>query len=324
MKKIVFFTALISLLISCAPSDQKITLRNSNGHVNQVLVVMDNNIWQGVEGDELRKVTGEEVLGLPQRESQFRVIQIPTNAFKNLFALQKNILKVSYGNETKITIKSDVYANSQRVITLKATSKEALIKLIQENKKEIITTFKNADLKFLQRRLRKSQFDISKLKTLNNLKVSLEIPFDYKFVDDTGDFLWMRKHINQGQSMNLIVYELPINSKDDEDGKNIVSVRDTIGKKHLPGESENAYLITEQAYSPHIFDVELDGKKAFETRGKWEVKNEFMAGPFLNYTVVDKANNRLVVVEGFTYAPTKNKRDFMFELEAILKTLKIK
>jgi len=48
-----------------------------------------------------------------------------------------------------------------------------------------------------------------------------------------------------------------------------------------------------------------------------------MAGPFLNYTVIDKANNRLVVVEGFTYAPSINKRDFMFELEAILKTLKI-
>ncbi len=49
-----------------------------------------------------------------------------------------------------------------------------------------------------------------------------------------------------------------------------------------------------------------------------------MAGPFLNYTVVDKSNNRLVVVEGFAYAPATNKRDYMFELEAILKTLKIK
>ena len=35
------------------------------------------------------------------------------------------------------------------------------------------------------------------------------------------------------------------------------------------------------------FDAIIDGKKAYETRGKWEVKNDFMAGPFLNYTVKD-------------------------------------
>jgi hypothetical protein len=133
----------------------------------------------------------------------------------------------------------------------------------------------------------------------------------------------MRQHIKQGQSMNLIVYELPINSQADEEGKNIVSVRDTIGKKFIPGGKEGSYLITEKAYSPHTFNVTLDGKKAFETRGKWEIKNDFMAGPFLNYTVVDKPNNRLIVVEGFTYAPTANKRDYMFEIEAVLKTLKI-
>jgi hypothetical protein len=83
-------------------------------------------------------------------------------------------------------------------------------------------------------------------------------------------------------------------------------------------------MITEEAYTPHIFEVELDGKKTFETKGKWEVKGMYMAGPFISYSVVDKANNRLVVVEGLTYAPSINKRDYMFELEAVLKTLKIK
>ena len=124
--------------------------------------------------------------------------------------------------------------------------------------------------------------------------------------------------------MNILVYELPINSIEDEEGKNINSVRDTIGKKFIPGTFEGSYYITEQAYTPDTFVIELDGKKTYETRGKWEVKNDFMAGPFLNYTVVDKANNRLIVVEGFVYAPATAKRDYMFELEAELKTLKIK
>ncbi|MEN8834907.1 MAG: DUF4837 family protein, partial [Polaribacter sp.] len=98
-----------------------------------------------------------------------------------------------------------------------------------------------------------------------------------------------------------------------------------IGKKHIPGsDPESMYMITEEAYTPFTFDAIIDGKKAFETRGKWEVKNDFMAGPFLNYTILDEANNRLIVVEGFTYAPSVKKRAFLFELEAIAKSLKIK
>jgi hypothetical protein len=83
-------------------------------------------------------------------------------------------------------------------------------------------------------------------------------------------------------------------------------------------------MITEEAYTPFTSEVVLDGKKTFETRGKWEVKNDFMAGPFLNYSVVDKKNNRIIVFEGFTYAPSVNKRAFLFELEAIAKSMKIK
>jgi hypothetical protein len=82
-------------------------------------------------------------------------------------------------------------------------------------------------------------------------------------------------------------------------------------------------MITEKAYTPFTFDAKIDEKKAFETRGKWEVKDDFMAGPFLNYTVIDEKNDRLVVFEGFTYAPSVSKRAFLFELEAIAKSMKI-
>ncbi|MCD9562260.1 DUF4837 family protein, partial [Tenacibaculum maritimum] len=78
------------------------------------------------------------------------------------------------------------------------------------------------------------------------------------------------------------------------------------------------------AYTPFTYDTMIDNKKAYETRGKWEVKNDFMAGPFLNYTVIDKKNNRLIIFEGFTYAPSINKREFLFELEAIAKSMHIK
>ena len=48
-----------------------------------------------------------------------------------------------------------------------------------------------------------------------------------------------------------------------------------------------------------------------------------MGGPFLSYTFKDTDNRRLIVVEGFSYSPGAKKRDFVFELEAILKTVKL-
>ena len=82
-------------------------------------------------------------------------------------------------------------------------------------------------------------------------------------------------------------------------------------------------MITEEAYTPFTIETEIQENVAFETRGKWEVKNDWMAGPFLNYVIVDKKNDRLLVLEGFTYAPSVDKRNFLLELEAIAKSVVI-
>ena len=49
-----------------------------------------------------------------------------------------------------------------------------------------------------------------------------------------------------------------------------------------------------------------------------------MSGPFVNYAVEDKKNNRWVILEGFVFAPSVEKRDYMFELEAIIQSVKFK
>jgi hypothetical protein len=48
-----------------------------------------------------------------------------------------------------------------------------------------------------------------------------------------------------------------------------------------------------------------------------------MGGPFVNYAIQDKARNRYVILEGFIHSPSLDKRDNMFELDAILKTAKL-
>ncbi len=321
MRALLIISIIFLSLISCDKKERVITLVESSGSINNITIVIDNELWKGKVGDSLREIIATPVLGLPQEENQFSITQIPPKVFGRMFKTSRNLLFIGIENTEGFVVKKNVYASPQIAMTIIGKNKTLLIERINAHKKEIISVFKAGDLKLSQYRFAKNRWNIDSIKTLNKLGVKLTIPRNYALVDDTGDFLWFRQDISKG-SMNIIAYALPL-LENDSIINNIVAARDTIGKKYIPGPLEGTYMITEAAYTPFTVQTELNGKLSYETRGKWEVKNDFMAGPFLNYTVVDKTNNRLLVVEGFTFAPSVKKRDYMFELEAILKTLKI-
>ena len=310
------------LVVGCQSGEPQRTYMSSNGRINNVLVIMKNSEWQGAIGDALRKVIAAPVLGLPQPEAQFDVTQAPPESYGSMFRATRSLLIIGITNQNSFSSKSNVYAKPQKIVTITGTSKAEIILQIEKYKSEILTAFRDNDLATSQKNNAKSLLDITTINTFNKLGISMSIPKKYRKVEDTDTFFWYRHHLTNGNSMEILAYTMPINPNMDISDQ-IVNNRNAMGKKYIPGAKEGSYMITEEAYTPHVFDVTLAGKKAYETRGKWEVKGAYMAGPFLNYTVVDKANNRLVIVEGFTYAPSVNKRDFMFELEAILKTLKI-
>ena len=60
-----------------------------------------------------------------------------------------------------------------------------------------------------------------------------------------------------------------------------------------------------------------------EARGLWRIKGDFMGGPFVSHTRLDKASHRIITTEVFIYSPDKMKRDLMRRLEASLYTLQL-
>lgn len=321
MRRYILISFLSISLLSCNTNNQ-LTLKASTGRINHLTIVIDNDLWQGTVGDSLREIIANPVLGLPQEEAQFSVTQVPQKTFGKLFRSNRNLLFVGLENDKEgYGVKNDLYASPQLTMTIVAKDKASLIKQIIGHKNDIISEFRESDLKLYQKKITKNHWDAKKIKTLTNLGVQLQIPNNYALVDDTGDFLWFRQNIEKG-SMNIIAYSREL-QESDSIVYNIVTSRDNIGKKYIPGQFDGTYMITEAAYTPFTKKTQFDGKPSYETRGKWEVKGDFMAGPFLNYTIVDEAKKRLLVFEGFTYAPSIDKRDYMFELEAIIKTLKI-
>jgi len=325
MKKSITVLCLSYLLISCM--DNTVVLPRSVGAFNKVTVVAKGSLWAGDVGDQIRNSFGELMVGLPQPEKTLSVGHVAPNGFTSMMRSNRNVLVIELSDKTSYVKTTNKYANPQTLIYLSAKDKMGLLSSLKEHMSEIIQTFKESDIKVLQRSFYNKRVNDSMYKTLKKLSISLTIPEEFKTVDDTGDFLWLRQHLKSGIARgagnnNILVYSMPLNDQT-MSSNNIISMRDQIGEKYIPGSKQGMYMITEAAYTPRTTKIEILGNDAFETRGKWEVKNDFMAGPFLNYAIIDKKNNRLLVVEGFTYAPSVNKREFLFELEAIAKSLKI-
>ena len=56
-------------------------------------------------------------------------------------------------------------------------------------------------------------------------------------------------------------------------------------------------------------------------RGLWDMRGDAMGGPFVSYLQADPAHDRLLVSEGFVFAPDKKKRPLIRQLEAALQTV---
>ncbi len=293
-------------------------MAHSVGKINELSVVVDNDLWKSNVGDTIRKYFGAEVPGLPQEEPLFSMRQMPVGAFSGLARKNRTFLWIKKGGESGFTTLENKYATPQVGAVISGTENE-IIDLIQKNHETIVSNYKLVETKEKQKRILKSLEKIPQLP--EKLGITLKIPTAYRIAIEEDKFFWMRKDIPQG-SMNLMIYELPLGTvtRDSNIVSSIIKMRDSIGAKKIPTEVGN--FVTEEAYAPYFYETTLDGRFTFETKGTWEIKDRFMAGPFVNYVIKDVPNNRLMVLEGFVFAPSVSKRDNMFELEAIMKTIR--
>ncbi len=325
MRKIASLVISLFVLASCNdnPKEDQVVLTSSSGNINNLSVIIENELWNGEVGDSLRKVLAAPVDGLPQEEPLFSISQMPPEAFSGFVRKNRIFLRVQKGKEANVKVAENPYARPQTGVLITGQTNEEIINQLGEHSQEIVKAFKETEIKEKQRRMKKSLKSDKRLE--EELGLSLKFPTAYRYAKEEDDFFWIRKDIKNG-SMEILAYEVPrhVLEKDTNVIGNIIAMRDSIGQTHIPGPLDDTYMITEEAYAPYLFESQIDGKFAWETKGTWEVKGAFMAGPFLNYAVLDEENDRYVILEGFAFAPSAMKRDHMQEIEAILKSADIK
>ncbi|MGB6154062.1 MAG: DUF4837 family protein [Pricia sp.] len=325
MKKLgTLFLCLTLLFTACKEGENQNYLPTSVGAINSMVVVIDNELWKGQVGDSIRSYFAAPVLGMPMVEPIFNIDQIAPKFFTGSLRNTRSILYVMKDSVNVAHVKNDMYATPQKVGVIKGATEAEIMKNLASEANQIISAFKDTEIKAAQERFNRS---LNKEGVLQEkFGISLKVPSIYKVGKQEDQFVWIDREIQKGTA-NILVYELPADSftNDSTLVRDIIAMRDSIGEQFIPGPDVTGkitHMRTEPAYAPAVFPAEIAGVKGVEVRGIWDIKNYPMAGPFLTYILNDKANNRKLVLEGFVFAPATQKRDDIFELEAILKTLR--
>ena len=314
MKRIAIILFFLIITLSCSDNQQKL-LPASSGNINNVSVVSSDELWDGAVGDIIRENFGRPIYGLPQIEPVFSLSHIPSKVFSGFATKSRTILKVDISEKEGVFNFKNTYASPQRIIQITANSADKIIEIINENLNSIFSTMYLNEIQEKQRRISKNLNQTQAIK--NSTGLTLRFPSAYRVAKVDSNFVWIRRDIETG-SVNLFVSRYS-----DKNNSSIVKIRDSISKHHIPGPIQNTFMSIDPIYTPSSQQISIIGKQILETRGLWEIKGQYMAGPFLNYQFESNTKqDEYIMLDGFVYSPGSSKREYVFELEAIMRSLK--
>lgn len=322
MNKTLFLWLLVSAFASSCSFKNDNRPEDSSAAINTISVIIDDQLWNGEVGDSIRNKFASPVLGLPQEEPLFSINQYPVKLFEGFSTDSRNIIIVKKDNENKYEFKKNEFATPQNAFHISGKTSFEIIELLEKNAPDIIRKMHDIEIARNQKIFKDSLLDTKKIQKKFN--IDLLIPSKYEYVMRRKNFIWLKSEIISGNT-SLVIYQVPWKSiRPKYAVTDVVIMRDSIGRAYIHGSDLGTQMVSDQAYSPYFSRTTLAGNKAYETKGTWQMKNDFMSGPFINYVIFDKAHRRILVLEGFCYAPSKEKRDLMFELESIIKSIQIK
>lgn len=298
----------------------------SSGRPYEMLVVIDKGMWERPAGRALFDVLDLDVPGLPQPERSFRISQIIPSKFDRGFRIFRNIIDVDIQpiyTQPKLKYSRDSYASPQMIMTIQAPDEQSFEEFVAKNRQVIVDFFTKAEMNRQINLLKEKYSPVVAAKVGSIFGCDVRIPAELERYKEGKDFLWASSDNNStNTSLNFVIYSYPYTDKNTFTKDYFVHKRDSVMKINIPGAREGQYIQTDADYVD-VKDFAVKGEYAFEARGLWYMENDMMGGPFVSHARVDRPNGRVVVVEGFVFAPEKKKRDLMRKLEAALYTLNL-
>jgi Domain of unknown function (DUF4837) len=351
MKYLIVPVLFIIAVISCTEPGSE-NLPPSSGRTGDIFLIMDSAQWKGPLGKTLDSIFTAEMEGLPREEAIFHMRWIDPRKLNFVLKQRRNLIfavtfdqkglgarqiRSTFTQESLEKIKADpnlfsqntrdVFAKNQEVLFLFGQTEAELVQHVRANRSKLVEFFNLRE----RERLTKTLFKGAQPKGIapmlqKNLNCELKIPFGYELVQQESDFFWARQ-INPGDDKSIFIARKKYTSQEQFQKDSLIAFRDAVCKKYLFEDPERAhtYLITETnvPYKPVLTrEINFNKKFAIEMKGLWRTNNLTMGGPFIGYALVDEPLGMLYYIEGFTFAPGKDQREIIRELETILYTFK--
>jgi hypothetical protein len=320
-------------LFSCGNGDK--ILPRSTGKEGELLLIVDEKYWKHPVGDTLKAFFSQDMPGLPQSEPMFKVYKIFPKDFTLSFKTNKNILIINIDpnhpvHDPILEIGYDNWAKDQLVLKLSCNNPDEFFEAFRIKRKRITQLFIDKDLERYQRKYAMASSKAIQDKLKEKFGIKMSVPEGFFVNREEPDFIYLTheamKKVGSLQhqiTRGIWIYTFPYTDKQTFTKKYVTQIRDSITRLYIQGAADSSYMAIEYMYPPDSASTTIQKEYALETRGLWRMENYFMGGPFLNYITYDERKKRIIMVDGFVFAPRFDKREYMLQMEAILKSLTI-
>lgn len=344
---ILLLILLITILLGACEGDYR---KASVGSIDEVYVVMDSTAWDSETALAIEETFGKGIPTLPGYEPTYEltfrdfenndqldairdlkniIIAAPVNADNNVSNLVEAILsdeveeRVREGESFAFPL-DDRWVRDQWVMVLTSTSDEELAEKIRNSEESLVGHL-------MEREFERRKYEIYRRGEQVALSDSLwqkygwkiRIQHDYIKTKDSSDVVVFRRSLPENERWIMAWWE------DDVEGIGFLNkdwintTRDSLLQRHIQGTREGSYVTTEYRDPRQVITRQMDIDNrliGYETLGTWRMTNDFMGGPFANFTYYDPMTNRLFMIEFGQFAPSVNKRRFVRQFRAMGRT----
>ena len=312
-------TAVAALLALAGCKNAKTLLPSVSGKAGEIIVVMEKPDWEDTLGNDVRDLLAHDCPWLAQKEPLYSLVNVVPSAFVDLFKVHRNILLFIVNPQVDsagIIYKHDMWAQPQCVIQISAPDSEQASALLREKGPMIVSSIEQAERdRVIRNTLRYEETSIYR-KLAGEFGGAPHFPTGYKIRKVTDDFAWIADD-KEGVYQDVLIYRYPT-EQDPFQLEKILAHRNEVMKENVPGMFDGTYMTTSEFFPPTVEYLKYKGRDLAQTRGMWEVQNDFMGGPFVSHSFYSPDGSEIIVAEAFVYAPRFEKRQYLRQVESIL------
>lgn len=316
MKTLLRLVVLSLLVVACADTNKIASV----GNPYELYVVSSDVVWNSAVGDTLKAIFDEPIEMLNQDEPRFDMTNVVPSALQTTLSRHRNLLILNVDSvkytRSQIEARYDAYATNQLVVDVYAPSADSMANYLWDNRETLLRFFEKTEQDRFADRARK--FSNSQISDLISSKFgfTMAVPKGYRVRDDKPGFLWISNELPLA-SQGIIIYSHRLA----DDSTSLIKERN-LAVAQIPGPSVGSYMRTDTTFSPTLRKLTVKGHMWFEMRGFWSVANDFMGGPFVNFTTYNSAKDEMVSIDLYVSSPSPRhgKRNYVKQLEAIAMT----